>query len=225
MSPGSRPASAVEHLPAVGAPADPDLRAAFAFLRIAVLVADPRRAVAGRADEHDVRDVDRGRDVEDAARLHLHLAHPAGIAHRPRPAVLLHDVQVLDDHAPVGRTRLEDATLLAAIFSGEHLDEVALLDLHPRRHYRTSGASETIFMKFFSRSSRATGPKIRVPRGLRWLSISTAAFSSKPMLVPSSLWNGLRVRTTTASTTSPFLTAPCGVAALTVAVITSPTRA
>ena len=31
----------------------------------------------------------------------------------------------------------------------------------------TSGASETIFMKFFSRSSRATGPKMRVPRGLR----------------------------------------------------------
>src|SRR5580658_7728342 len=31
--------------------------------------------------------------------------------------------------------------------------------------YRTSGASDTIFMKFRSRSSRATGPKIRVPHG------------------------------------------------------------
>ena len=49
----------------------------------------------------------------------------------------------------------------------------------------TSGASDTIFMKFFSRSSRATGPKMRVPRGFIWLSISTAAFSSKPMYVPS----------------------------------------
>ena len=29
----------------------------------------------------------------------------------------------------------------------------------------TSGASEMIFMKSLSRSSRATGPKIRVPRG------------------------------------------------------------
>ena len=31
------------------------------------------------------------------------------------------------------------------------------------------------------RSSRATGPKMRVPRGLFWLSISTAAFSSNAM--------------------------------------------
>ena len=80
-------------------------------------------------------------------------------------------------------------------------------------------------MKFLSRSSRATGPKIRVPRGLRALSINTAAFSSKAMLVPSLRPNGLRVRTTTACTTSPFLTAPWGLAVLTVAVITSPTRA
>ena len=49
------------------------------------------------------------------------------------------------------------------------------------RHHSTSGASETIFAKFFSRSSRPTGPKIRVPRGFICRSISTAAFSSKPM--------------------------------------------
>ena len=30
----------------------------------------------------------------------------------------------------------------------------------------TSGASEMIFMNFLSRSSRPTGPKMRVPRGL-----------------------------------------------------------
>jgi len=30
-------------------------------------------------------------------------------------------------------------------------------------------------MKFFSRSSLATGPKMRVPRGLRWASMITAA--------------------------------------------------
>ena len=45
----------------------------------------------------------------------------------------------------------------------------------------TSGASETIFMKLRSRSSRATGPKMRVPRGLLVASISTAAFSSNAM--------------------------------------------
>src|SRR6478672_11585390 len=80
-------------------------------------------------------------------------------------------------------------------------------------------------MKFFSRSSRATGPKMRVPRGLRWLSMITAAFSSNAISVPSSRPNGFRVRTTTALTTSPFLTAPCGAAVFTVAVMMSPTRA
>src|SRR3989440_5834677 len=95
----------------------------------------------------------------------------------------------------------------------------------PRHPHKTSGASETIFMKFLSRNSRATGPKMRVPRGLFALSMITAAFSSKAIEVPSSRPNGLRVRTTTAWTTSPFLIAPWGVAVLTVAVITSPTRA
>ena len=41
-------------------------------------------------------------------------------------------------------------------------------------------------MKFFSRSSRATGPKMRVPRGLRAGSMITAAFSSNAIIVPSS---------------------------------------
>ena len=34
-----------------------------------------------------------------------------------------------------------------------------------RHGQSTSGASEMIFMNFFSRSSRPTGPKMRVPRG------------------------------------------------------------
>src|SRR5215204_7273443 len=80
-------------------------------------------------------------------------------------------------------------------------------------------------MKFRSRSSRATGPKMRVPRGLFWLSMITAAFSSNEICVPSLRPYGFFVRTTTALTTSPFFTAPCGAAFLTVAVITSPTRA
>ena len=49
------------------------------------------------------------------------------------------------------------------------------------RMQSTSGASETIRMKPPSRSSRATGPKMRVPRGLFWASMITAAFSSKAM--------------------------------------------
>src|SRR2546426_5633724 len=36
---------------------------------------------------------------------------------------------------------------------------------HRRHRQITSGARDTIFMKFLSRSSRATGPKMRVPIG------------------------------------------------------------
>ena len=36
-------------------------------------------------------------------------------------------------------------------------------------------------MNFLSRSSRPTGPKMRVPRGFIWSLMSTAAFSSKRM--------------------------------------------
>ena len=80
-------------------------------------------------------------------------------------------------------------------------------------------------MKLRSRSSRATGPKMRVPRGLLAASISTAAFSSKAMYVPSSRPNCFLVRTTTAVTTSPFLTEPWGIACLTVQTMVSPTPA
>src|SRR4051812_12351776 len=49
------------------------------------------------------------------------------------------------------------------------------------KFYNTSGARETIFMYPLSRNSRATGPKIRVPRGSSaWLS-NTTALSSKLM--------------------------------------------
>ncbi len=57
-------------------------------------------------------------------------------------------------------------------------------------------------MKFFSRSSRATGPKMRVPRGLRWLSMITAAFSSNAIDVPGHLETGLLLDHFAASTIS-----------------------
>ena len=47
--------------------------------------------------------------------------------------------------------------------------------------YRTSGASEMIFMNRRSRSSRATGPNTRVPIGSLLSLISTAALRSKRM--------------------------------------------
>ena len=48
-----------------------------------------------------------------------------------------------------------------------HDDHVVLADvrLHLGMTYRTSGASEMIFMNLRSRSSRATGPNTRVPIG------------------------------------------------------------
>src|ERR1700722_11057936 len=86
----------------------------------------------------------------------------------------------------------------------------------------TSGASETILRNFFSRSSRATGPNTRVPTGSLASLMTTAAFWSKRMDVPSRRRYSLRVRTITALTTLPFLTVPSGEASLTAAVTTSP---
>src|SRR5690606_8589464 len=63
----------------------------------------------------------------------------------------------------------------------------------------TSGASETIFMNFSPRSSRVTGPKMRVPIGSCLLFSSTAALPSKRISDPSGRRTPLRVRTTTAS--------------------------
>src|SRR5512143_584212 len=92
-------------------------------------------------------------------------------------------------------------------------------------HYSTSGASDMIFMKFFLRSSLATGPKMRVPIGSFWLLISTAAFRSNLMYDPSCRRTSFVVRTTTAFATVPFLTCPSGIAILMATTITSPSDA
>src|SRR4029450_612281 len=220
-----RSPSLVDLLAAVVAAANAHPAADGALRRLLDDHADPRRPVADRADEHHVRDPNRRGLLDDSARLDLRGAHPARGPHGARAGRPLDHVQVLGDHAALLRARLENPALLAAVLAGEDLDEIALLDSHRLTHQRTSGARETIFMKFFSRSSRATGPKMRVPRGLDCASMITAAFSSKAMDVPSLRPYGFFVRTTTARTTSPLRTAPCGVAVFTVPTITSPTRA
>src|SRR6202012_6174642 len=103
---------------------------------------------------------------------------------------------------------------------GDHDHRVALFDLG--RHHSTSGASEMIFMWFFARSSRGTGPKIRVPTGSICVLISTAALRSKRMTEPSARLMSLAMRTITAFITSPFFTRPRGIASLTETTITSP---
>src|SRR5215213_9636630 len=73
---------------------------------------------------------------------------------------------------------VDDLAGLAPVLARDHDDLVVGAQLHGQS---TSGASETIFMNPPSRSSRATGPKMRVPRGLFWASMITAAFSSNAM--------------------------------------------
>src|SRR6185369_8371473 len=63
----------------------------------------------------------------------------------------------------------------------------------------TSGASEMIFMNCAVRSSRVTGPKMRVPIGSSLFVSSTAALPSKRISEPSGRRTPNLVRTTTAS--------------------------
>src|SRR6185369_5990187 len=93
-----------------------------------------------------------------------------------------------------------DVAALALVAASDHDDVVALLDLAHRAcpPYSTSGASETIFMKRSVRSSRVTGPKIRVPIGSSLGLSSTAALVSNATFEPSPRRTPWRVRTTTA---------------------------
>ena len=78
----------------------------------------------------------------------------------------LDDVQPLDEHVPVVGCDARDFSALPPLASGDDEDRVTLLDLELDRHrHNTSGASEMIFMNRLYRSSRATGPKMRVPIG------------------------------------------------------------
>src|ERR1041384_1834035 len=82
--------------------------------------------------------------------------------------------------------------LLAAVLPRQHDDGVVLLHMRlevglflfcvcSSVHQMTSGANEMIFMNLRSRSSRATGPKTRVPTGSRASLMRTAALSSNLM--------------------------------------------
>src|SRR4029078_1479020 len=154
-------------------------------------------------DQHHVRDVDRALHLDDAADL----LGALGVAQGARLDVALDDVHALDVDALVLRIHALHAARPAAVLAGD--DAHRVVTANSERHVQsTSGESETIFMKLRSRSSRATGPKMRVPRGLLPSSMSTAAFSSKEIDVAASRPNSLRVRTTTALTTSPLRTVP-----------------
>src|SRR5256714_14850660 len=120
----------------------------------------------------------------------------------------------------VARVHRDDLAAAALVTAGQHDDLVALPD--SCRHHSTSGASEMIFMWFLARSSRGTGPKMRVPTGSICGLISTAALRSKRMIEPSGRLMSFEMRTTTAFITSPFFTRPRGIASFTDTTITSP---
>src|SRR5580704_2884924 len=170
------------------------------------------RRLAVLADDRDVGQVDRRLLRNDAAFLRLGLL-----------LVTLDEIDAADQRLVVVGTHLEHLTGAALVAARQHDDLVTLPDLGS--HHSTSGASEMIFMWFLARSSRGTGPKMRVPTGSDWLLISTAALRSKRMTEPSARRMSLRTRTTTAFITSPFFTLPRGIASLIDTTMTSPTVA
>src|SRR3990170_3575390 len=131
--------------------------------------------------------------VADPRRLATPGAHDHQPGHRQGRGLL-------DDPAGPAPCMPEDPEhlpALAAILAADHFHRVALAQVEPGpfRHHchrsasgrrqSTSGASEMIFMNCLSRSSRATGPKMRVPRGSPVGWITTAALSSNRSTEPS----------------------------------------
>src|SRR6476620_12392395 len=152
------------------------------------------RAGGGVEDRH-VRLVDRQGLVD----------HAAGDAlHRVRLDVLLDDVDALDDQAFLVDAA-QNGAAAALVAAGQHDDLVAFTNLvhldlpeSAAAAQSTSGASDTIFMKRSVRSSRVTGPKMRVPIGSSLALSSTAALPSNLTSDPSWRRTPLAVRTTTA---------------------------
>src|SRR4029077_12103475 len=134
------------------------------------------------------------------------------------------DVDAVDQHLVFLRHHLQDRAGTALVLAGQHDDPVTFLD-SGSAHYSTSGARLMIFICFLARSSRTTGPKIRVPIGSSFLLTSTAALESKRITEPSGRRMSLAVRTITARCTSPFFTRPRGAASLTLTTMMSPTPA
>src|SRR3984885_1475542 len=173
------------------------------------LESNPGRLAILGIGERDVRQVDRRLLGDDAALLR-----------RALPLMALDDVDAAHQRARLVAAHLDYLAGAALVAPGDHHDRVALFDL--RRHHSTSGASEMIFMWFFARSSRGTGPKMRVPTGSICGLISTAALRSKRIIEPSARLMSLAIRTITAFITSPFLTRPRGIASFTETTMTSP---
>src|SRR5690606_34912607 len=126
-----------------------------AHLAITVhLVSNARRRPVARVRNSDVRHVDRRLDAVNSA-----------LAAGARTNMLRHHVDALNHDALFLRKGPQHFAGTPLVLPSQDDHPVALTDLHALRHHNTSGAREMIFMNFLARSSRVTGPKIRVPIG------------------------------------------------------------
>src|SRR5690606_38699411 len=152
--------SAIAGLPGLGGPAD--------LLAVLLLEANACRLAVLGIGNRDLAYRHRSFGTVDAALR-------AGLR---RLAVTSGDIHPLHHDFPDTGHNLFHGTAAALVLAGQDNNGVALL--HPRGgHHSTSGASEIIFMNPRPRSSRTTGPKIRVPIGSAFLFTSTAALPSK----------------------------------------------
>src|SRR3972149_11707660 len=145
-----------------------------------------------RVEQRDIGNVDWHVLVDDPTGLPLH---------RVGSLVLLHPVHALYHDVVLVDAAQHDAAL-ALVPACDDDDVVTFSNsLHVQRSlqhlcYKTSGASDTIFMKRSVRSSRVTGPMMRVPMGSSLGVSSTAALESKRISDPSGRRTPLAVRTT-----------------------------
>src|SRR5664280_2156405 len=159
--------------------------ARFTACHVVYMMRYPHGLVAAGAYDHYIRSRKGALALRDST---LNLLGWIG----PRMALDHHGVFHQD---PACRpVHAQHAPGLALVAAGDHLDGIFLLQVDTNRfrqfllcdcHQITSGASETIFMNFLSRSSLATGPNTRVPTGSPTSLINTAALESKRMYVPS----------------------------------------
>src|SRR4029450_13466522 len=161
-----------------------------------LLAPHPRGFVAARIYQHHVGQMQGRLALDDAALPKL----------LGRLLVLLHEIEPLHHHAALPGHHPQDLAALAALPARDDHHGVALpyVRLRHRVPQMTSGASETILVNCLSRSSRATGPKMRVPTGLSSALRSTTALRSKRMYEPSFRPTSFTVRSTTARATAPF---------------------
>src|SRR5262249_37171602 len=155
---------------------------------LAALALDPdaRRLAAFGVEQHHIGGVDGSLALDHAPELALGAGNWRVARRLLGTDALLDHVQTLDIEAFLRGLYPQHTSAFAASLARDHLDVVARADLQlptagscsGATHHSTSGARDTIFMKLRSRSSRATGPNTRVPRGLFWSSMITAAFSS-----------------------------------------------